>query len=82
VASAGWSGGDITCLIDELEVGSYNMTILAYDSSGNSNSDTVIVTVISTGPDPGTTDPMIFFVITGGIGIVVLVIVVALRKRQ
>ena len=27
VASAGWSGGDITCQIDELEVGSYNMTI-------------------------------------------------------
>jgi len=28
VVSAGWFGGDITCQIDELEVGSYNMTIL------------------------------------------------------
>jgi len=26
-ASAGWSGGDIACQIDELEVGSYNMII-------------------------------------------------------
>ena len=48
VASGNWtSNSSITINIDGLLIGSYNYTIVVFDTSGNSVSDTVIVTVVS-----------------------------------
>ncbi|MCE7741826.1 MAG: carboxypeptidase regulatory-like domain-containing protein [Candidatus Heimdallarchaeota archaeon] len=41
-----WSSGvPISCIIDDLAVGTYNYTVVVIDNKGNSVSDTVIVTV-------------------------------------
>ncbi len=43
-----WNGGAINHSIDGLSVGLYNITIVAYDGSGNSDADTVFVEVVDT----------------------------------
>lgn len=43
-----WNGGEINHSIDGLSVGFYNLTIVAYDASGNSAADTVFVEVVDT----------------------------------
>lgn len=47
IISDDWSNGNIVLDLDSLSlgVGTYNFTIIVYDSSGNSASDTVIVTL-------------------------------------
>ncbi len=50
VESGTWDGSPITIDIDGLDVGVYNYTLIVYDESGNSNTDTVIVTVRDTTP--------------------------------
>jgi len=47
VASDSWNGSSITVIIDGLSIGSYNYTIVVNDTSGNSATDTVRVTVQS-----------------------------------
>ncbi|MGY5872757.1 MAG: NosD domain-containing protein [Candidatus Thorarchaeota archaeon] len=48
IVSGSWSGDNLTLNIDGLSVGVHTYTIRVYDTSGNTGSDTVIVTV--TGP--------------------------------
>ena len=49
VASGAWvSGSSITVNVDGLLIGSYDYTIIVYDTSSNSVSNTVIVTVVDT----------------------------------
>ncbi|MHA2029611.1 MAG: beta strand repeat-containing protein, partial [Candidatus Kariarchaeaceae archaeon] len=43
-----WTSGDIEYIIDDLDIGAYNFTIVVVDVSGNSAVDTVIVTVVDT----------------------------------
>ncbi|MCF2137737.1 MAG: TcfC E-set like domain-containing protein [Candidatus Thorarchaeota archaeon] len=55
IFSANWAGGLITINIDGLSVGSYNYTIEIHDKAGNTNRDTVIVTVVAQGSTTTTT---------------------------
>ena len=48
VVSDSWDGSSITVEVDGLSAGVYNYTIMVYDTSGNSISDTVLVTVVET----------------------------------
>ncbi|MBY8996320.1 MAG: hypothetical protein KGD60_01215 [Candidatus Thorarchaeota archaeon] len=41
-----WSGGNITSSLVGLTIGEYNYTVVVFDTSGNSASDTTFVTVI------------------------------------
>lgn len=53
-----WTSGDLILLnVDGLTPGTYNLTIVATDTYGNSVSDTVLITVTSaTSSEPGTED--------------------------
>jgi hypothetical protein len=55
VSDTSWSNGTISISVDGLAVGTYTFVITVYDTSGNSNTDTVIVgvspVVDSTPPD-------------------------------
>jgi hypothetical protein len=42
-----WNGSEILVSVDGLTLGIYNYTLVVYDNSGNSNGDTVFVTVLS-----------------------------------
>ncbi|MCY3414927.1 MAG: BspA family leucine-rich repeat surface protein [Candidatus Heimdallarchaeota archaeon] len=51
-STTSWVNGTITTKVNELTLGSYNFTIVLFDTSGNRARDTVIVTVIDiTSPD-------------------------------
>ena len=54
IVSGSWGGNTLTLNIDGLSVGVFSYTIRVYDTTGNTNSDTVIVTV--TGPAVTTTE--------------------------
>jgi parallel beta-helix repeat protein len=53
--SDNWDGSDIVVNIDGLAIGYYNYTLVVYDSSGNSVSDQVMVTVTPETPITTTT---------------------------
>ena len=63
--SGSWSSGiDITFKVDDLSVGFHNITIVLWDLSGNSVTDTVILSVeeiptITTSTDPSSSDSSI-----------------------
>lgn len=46
IDSGPWNGSEIVVMVDGLSIGTYNYSIIAYDSSGNHASDQVIVSVI------------------------------------
>jgi C4-type Zn-finger protein len=67
-ATASWSSGvPIVYNIDGRMKGTYNFTIILYDSSGNSVSDTVMVTVTD-GIDPSISHPSDIIYILGSSG--------------
>ncbi|TFG27758.1 hypothetical protein EU527_18190 [Candidatus Thorarchaeota archaeon] len=88
-----WNGSNLAVNLDGLNLGTYNYTIILYDTSGNSASDSVIVTVAepeTTPPPPTTTtttgvtqpiDPMLF-VIAGAAGAFVFLIIIVLMKKK
>jgi hypothetical protein len=73
-----WDGSDITVSVEELEVGEYNFTIMAIDTSGNNASDTVFVTITQGlfGLDTTT------LILIAGVGIVGVIIIAALVKKR
>lgn len=72
--------------IDGLEVGTYNYTLVIFDESGNSASDTVMVTVepdTTGGPDLGDIMLIFQFIIVVGSGVVIIVfIILIIRARR
>ena len=55
-STSSWTNGIIMTNIDELSLGSHQITISVYDSSGNSKSATTIISVIDT-TKPAVTNP-------------------------
>ena len=95
-----WDGGNIELNLDSLSlvVGTYNFTLIIYDSSANSASDTVIVSLTQpettpTSPTTGTTSTTnttngaqpidpMLLVIAGAAGVLVLLIVVIVIMKK
>lgn len=80
------SSDEISLSLDGFDVGVYEVSIVIYDSSGNTASDSVLVTV--TESSGGEIDPLLAFLISsfgivlviGSIGII-LVLLVLIRRR-
>jgi len=93
-----WNGSNLAIAIDGLNVGVYNFTIVLYDSSGNSASDSVIVSVTQPETTPttstqspttsttptGTSEPLdpTLLIIAGAAGVLVLLIVVIVLIKK
>jgi hypothetical protein len=86
-----WNGSNLAVNLDGLSPGTYNFTIVLYDSSGNSASDSVIVTVTQpeTTPTSPTTptgtpepiDPMLL-IVAGVAGVLALLFVVTVFIKK
>jgi hypothetical protein len=86
-----WNGSNLAVNLDGLSPGVYNFTIVLYDSSGNSASDSVIVTVTQpeTTPTSPTTptgtsepiDPMLLVAGIAGVLVLLLVVMVFIKKK-
>jgi hypothetical protein len=76
--SGNWDGSDITVNVEDLEVGTYNFTIMAIDTSGNNASDTVFVRVTQGlfGFDTTT------LILIAGAGILGVIIIAAVVKKR
>ncbi len=78
---------EIVVDVDGLEVGTYNFTVVVYDKSGNTVSDSVLVTVTPTGTDttlpPPVDGPLVItIVITIGSIIVIIVVIILFIKSK
>ncbi|MFW9848945.1 MAG: right-handed parallel beta-helix repeat-containing protein [Candidatus Thorarchaeota archaeon] len=86
VVSGNWAGSRITLGVDGLSVGRYEFTIIVYDGSGNSATDSVNVTVIPLvqGPEYPPVDWVLLIIIGSVIGAVIIVIVIIyyLKKKR
>ena len=81
-----WDAGDLTYIIG-FSAGVYNFTVMVADGSGNTATDTVIVTVLSTitngtGEGPVFDTGFLLLVVGGGLGALVIIIVVIVRLRK
>jgi hypothetical protein len=86
-----WNGSNLAVNLDGLSPGVYNFTIVLYDSSGNSASDSVIVTVTQpeTTPTSPTTptgtsepiDPMLLVAGIAGVLVLLFVMMVFIKKK-
>ncbi|MHA2313655.1 MAG: metallophosphoesterase family protein, partial [Candidatus Thorarchaeota archaeon] len=79
--SGTWDGSAITVSVDGLSVGTYNYTIVVYDTSDHSIGDTVIVEVTEA-PPPEPPLPMELIVISMAAVVTVIIIVIVFRKRE
>ncbi|MHA1882760.1 MAG: ABC transporter substrate-binding protein [Candidatus Thorarchaeota archaeon] len=80
-----WDGSDIIVNVDGLDVGSYKYELIVFDELGNSESDTVYVTVEPTGEPSGdglTTDMLTTLLIVGSVVGVLVVVVLIVRGRR
>jgi hypothetical protein len=71
-----WSNGTIIIDVDGLSLGPHTIVITLYDSSGNSVSDSVLVTVTEVPPTSKTTPISIIGMMTG------LIVFIVLRKKK
>ncbi|MBS3795976.1 MAG: hypothetical protein KGY80_13815 [Candidatus Thorarchaeota archaeon] len=74
IESGSWNGSSIIEYIDDLGVARYNYTIIVFDTLGNSATDTVFVTVVST----ASTEPTTPAVLDSGLYVLVASIVSAI----
>ncbi len=92
IESGSWDGSPIVLNVDGLSIGTYNFTLVVFDSLGHWTNDTVFVTVIAgtttTSTTPTTTEPIpapsidIMFVTTLIIaGVVIVIIVIVISRR-
>ncbi len=92
IDSGFWNGSNLAVNLDGLSPGAYNFTIVLYDSSGNSASDSVIVTVTQPETTPttpttptGTPEPinLVLLLIAGAVGVLALifVMIVFIKKK-
>lgn len=83
-----WNGSNLAVNLDGLGIGAYNFTILLYDTSGNSASDSVIVTVTAPETTPTTPDgnqlidPMLLIIAGAASVVVLLILVVVFMKKR
>jgi len=80
IDSGDWDSVYITTGLDGLAIGSYNYEITVSDSSNNTSSDSVFVTVVPSVFNFG--DPMILIISIGSIGIIIVVIVLIVRNNN
>jgi len=78
ILDSGWNGSSITVSVDGLELGRYNFTILVKDTSGNSVTDEVWVTVIV---HPLMIDPIMAGLVIGGTFAIVIIVLYVRRWR-
>jgi len=78
VMSGAWNSTaeNVTISVDGLAVGTHTFVVTFVDGSGNSATDTVVVTVL---PD---TTPLLLAIGAGGAIIVVIIVVYLIRKKQ
>ncbi len=74
-AEDSWDGSAIVMNVDNLDLGMHTYEITVYDESGNSATDTVLVTV-----NPTFMQNMLFILLAIGAGIAVLVVVIIKKK--
>ena len=79
VDSGVWSTTSIVCNVTGLAAGQYNYTIIVYDESGNSATDTVWITVVLP-PSVFIFDPLLL-IIFGALAVVVIVIIYWKNKK-
>jgi len=83
-----WNEESISYNLDDLTVGSYNLTLVIRDSSGNAVQDSVQVSVLSptspTTSDPVDEDLLLFGMILGisSISVVIVVVLLIIYKRK
>ncbi|MCF2138238.1 MAG: right-handed parallel beta-helix repeat-containing protein [Candidatus Thorarchaeota archaeon] len=93
VASGDWSGAKIVINVDGLDLGVHQFTLTVYDASGNSASDEVAVTVVSSPWAPASTttvtpsapiDPLLIGLVVAGVAgaIIIVVVLYMLKKRR
>lgn len=70
-ASGEWTGQSVLFNVSDFEPGTYVVKLTLYDTSGNSNSDTVIVTVLAL---PDDSNLLVVGIFLGGIGAVAIVV--------
>jgi hypothetical protein len=79
--SESWNQEDLTITLQDLEVGTYNVTIRCVDESGNEATDTVWVIVNpSTGLIPGIDNQTLLLIVAGLL--VLIIVALALRRRK
>ncbi len=80
VSSGIWNGTDVIYNLVSLELGMYVYQIIVFDTSGNSETDTVLVFVLE---DPNLFVPLDFTLIIsiGGISVIVIVVGLICSKR-
>ncbi len=77
VDAGSWDGTSISWSVDGLEAGTYQFTLIVVDTSGNSNTDSVIVTV-----NPTQMDQLILYGVIAIGALVVVIIGVFSQKRK
>ncbi len=86
VASGSWiSGNSLSVSLDNLDPGTYNFTIIAFDSNGDSVQDSVMVTVIAAQPTATTTwtlEDTLLCSLLGLAGLLVVLQILRLRPRS
>jgi hypothetical protein len=80
--SAAWAGGNIEIILDGLEEGFYNLTLVVEDTSGNSASDTVLVTVTPPTGLGGLDTTTIIIIAAAAGGALLIIIIIIIRKRS
>ena len=78
ILDSGWNGSSITVSVDGLELGRFNFTILVKDTSSNSVTDEVWVTVIV---HPLVIDPIMAGLVIGGTFAIVIIVLYVRRWR-
>ncbi len=79
-----WTGFAIHLTADNLEVGSHNITLAVWDSSGNRASDSVLVEVLPLGSTPaiaGINEQILLLSVGGVAGVSVIGIIIILKRR-
>jgi parallel beta-helix repeat protein len=71
--SGDWNGSEISIVVDGLDVGFYNFTLVVYDIPGQNTADTVLlrVRVYISGPPPDLLSSVLFLLGIGVVGFVV-----------
>ncbi|MFW9845022.1 MAG: hypothetical protein ACFFEV_10635, partial [Candidatus Thorarchaeota archaeon] len=81
VSSGTWtSGGNLTCTLEDLTAGVYNITIIVWDTSGNQAQDTVIITIQGYSI-PSVGDIVVVTISLGSLGVIVVIIGLICRDK-
>ncbi|MHA2213264.1 MAG: hypothetical protein ACW992_08900, partial [Candidatus Thorarchaeota archaeon] len=72
----------IEIILDGLEEGFYNLTLVVEDTSGNSASDTVLVTVTPPTGLGGLDTTTIIIIAAAAGGALLIIIIIIIRKRS